>query len=140
MMDWDDWTFKTSGWGTLNKEATEHDATNNPGAYYWDLGDGYPVNHILPEDFSNGSYSFEVSCPALPYHISHPVRVHDQRDPEVFLAQMKANRIRYEDGDADNFVVYEDDRMTALMTQNVKDKDGAAILLPDDVPAQEDPA
>uniref|UniRef100_A0A6H1ZE64 Uncharacterized protein n=1 Tax=viral metagenome TaxID=1070528 RepID=A0A6H1ZE64_9ZZZZ len=135
--DWNDGTFKAAGsCTTLNQNGTQDDATNNPGAYYWTVGSG-SVDHILPAAFVDDEYLFEVTSAAIGYNVSYGVFVRLRRLPAVLSAMFMQNDKALEDGSNDNYVVYEDDGVTALITKSVRNKSGGSITIPSTVPAQE---
>lgn len=137
MLDWSDWTFKASGWTTLNKTATEHDATNNPGVYYWVIGSSASIDHLLPEAFSDDEYLLEVEESTLPVHQSERYLVRERRMTDMLHVQLLANKRALANGGTNNYTIYEDDDSTALLTKSVTDKDGGSISLPVGVPARE---
>ena len=140
LFDWNDRTFKASGWTTKNQAATEADSTNAPGLYYWTIGTGASVDHILPEVFIDDEYIFEVEESTLPYHCSEGLFIRKRRLPDVLTAMLAQKDKVLTEGSVGNYIVYEDDGETALLTKNVKDKDGGAITLAAGVPAQEEEA
>lgn len=46
------------------------------------------------------------------------------------------NRLELEDGDTDNWILYDDDDVTPLLRYDVRDKTGAAVFVPDGAPAR----
>ncbi len=138
MLDWSDWTFKTSGWTTLNQAATEHDATNNPGVYYWTIGTSSTVDHTLPACFNDDEYLFELYESSLPYNQSCSQLVRKRRMTSMLFVQVVLNKRALANGGSANYIIYEDDNSTALVTKSVTDKDGGAISLPTGIPARED--
>lgn len=52
------------------------------------------------------------------------------------LRQWMTNRQELSTGSSDNFVLYDDDAVTPLEIQDVTDKSGAAITIPDGAPAR----
>jgi hypothetical protein len=136
MYDWNDGTFKNSGWTTLNGNGTEHDATNNPGAYYWEIGSGSVVD-VFTSAFVDGEYGFEVSEGTLPYQASAAYWIRKRRVVSLLAAQLVHNDKVLAEGSGNNYTVYEDDGSSELLVKDVKDKSGGAITLPSGTPAKE---
>ena len=53
----------------------------------------------------------------------------------VLLRKIETNKLVLQDGSTDNWVLYEDDDTTPLLTFSVRDKDGAAIIQPSNSPS-----
>lgn len=137
-LDWNDWTFKASGWTTLAQAATEVDSTNFPGVYYWIIGASATIDHLLPAAFSDDEYSIEISDTGIDYNQSHRQFVRLRRMWDMAAIQLVHNKKNLAEGASGNYVIYEDDGSTALLTRSVKDKDGGAIVLAVGIPAKEE--
>jgi len=137
MLDWSDLAFKGSGWTTLNQAAAEHDATNNKGAYYWTVGSGSPVDHILPPAFIDGEYLLEVEESTLNHHRSFPVFIRARRLPQVVAAMQVSNDKTLAEGAVANYKLMEDDGVTVFVQKDVQDKSGGSVQLQPGVPAKE---
>ena len=137
--DWSDASFKASGWTTLNKTATEHDAVNNQGSYYWDIGASATIDHLLPAAFAvDDEYIFEVEESTLPHHQSYHQVIRKRRMAEMLSAQFFTNNKKLSSGSSGNFIVYEDDASTTLLSKSIKDVDGGAVTIPTGIPAREE--
>lgn len=54
----------------------------------------------------------------------------------ILLEKLARNKLELADGDTDNWVLYDDDDVTPLLTFSVTDKDGNALYLPAQAPAK----
>lgn len=134
--DWNDGTFKASGWTTLDGVATEPDAVNDPGAYYWEVGTGSVVD-VFPSAFVDAEYTFCVDESTIPYNASYSYWIRDRRLCWLLAAQLVQNKKKLEEGSSDNMTYYEDDGSSELRIVSVTDKNGGPITLPAGTPAQE---
>lgn len=140
--DWDDGKFKALDDETLTTPAkkpdAEHDATNDPGTYYWNMGSGSVVNGILPTPFVlDGQYRFEIDETTLGYSTGYVREIAGRREAARYGEEVLANDRRLLEGANENYVIYERDGETPLVTKNVRDKGGGSISLPAGVPARE---
>jgi hypothetical protein len=137
--DWSDDTFKAgASVVTLLQALSEVDAVRSPGVYEltggWDLSD--IVNPVVDDTYfvtaiQDGSPQSATNFPA-----SGEIKEGQWVDDLVLAKKMLVNRLELANGDTDNWVLYDDDDATPLLTFDVTDKDGLALVLPATAPAR----
>lgn len=138
--DWNDGTFKALASATTPAQAaTEHNSTNDPGWYYWEIGAASTPDDVFPAAFTDGEYRFVVEESSLGYEWDWSITLRNQRDRTLLVAQIHQNKKALDESATGNLIIYEDDEVTVMMTRTVKDKAGGPISLASGVPAQESP-
>ncbi len=124
LWDFDDSTFKVSGWVDETGDMTEPDSTNMAGLY--ELA-------VVITAFDDGTYTILVNYAGTPaqagtdeFQVEDGELAHDALITDIkFLRQYEEGRWKI-DTTTNQLTIYAADGTTALITYNLKDADGVA--------------
>lgn len=136
--DWNDATFKASGWTTLNQVLTEINATRAAGLYQVTGG-------LATTSFVAGSYVvIPIQTPGINAQLPAPVelrtggwvdKIYEIDTDAALTRKYMTNKQALSDGTAGNLVTYDDDDTAIIGTQDVTDKNGGIVSLDAGAPA-----
>lgn len=160
MLDWSDYTFKVAGSVAQKLQTmTEVDATNFPGEYMADFDTGSITNATAndiyevtvvedgTEDAANLPQTGEIRVGhwvdqigtiltnVVAVNSRLPLQPAEQATLSLLLKIWK-NKLVLEDGTENNWVLYDDDDITPLITWNVKDVSDSNVVQPPGAPSR----
>lgn len=130
-LDFNDNTFKASGHTTRVLTMSEVDATDSIGVYEFDWNPSTPVT-------APGGYLAEAQATisGTLHKTQDYINFTNVENDALLAKKMLINRLELADGSSNNWILFDDDDTTPLLTFSVTDKDSNLVSLPGGVPAK----
>lgn len=130
-LDFFDNVFKSAGWVMRQQVMVEFDPVLSPGTYVFTFDTSYFPN---PDDYV---ITFQQVPPTVfPQTVLGELRIGGVPDDCVLSRKIGQNRLDMSPGAVGNWVLYDDNSVTPLLTYDVSDVTGGPIAPPPGAPAR----